>query len=296
VRRELSDPAVAILRWTSKRMPLPGWFALVVEPIYRRLGRGNHVEVQAPGGRMVLDLCDYNQRRIYFHSHERSETLLLRRLLRKGDVVVDVGANVGFFTLLAATLVGADGEVHAFEPVPANYAMLEQNVRLNGHAQVRLVAAAAGNANGTISLGIPVGITSDAGETSGNFTVGGAGRSVEAPMVVLDEYLDVLGGRRARLVKIDVEGVEPQVLAGLGQTLDAAPPDVFLVEVNRIRLAEHGYEPEDVVGPLTGRGYRVYRVGFNGRLRRISERDRRRSLFNVLALRPGLGDGALYVR
>ena len=88
------------------------------------------MEESVNGGRMLLDLDDYVQRKIWYRSFEPVTARALRRLLRPGDVALDVGANVGFYTLLFASRVGPSGTVHAFEPV--NGEKLEANLELSG--------------------------------------------------------------------------------------------------------------------------------------------------------------------
>ena len=85
------------------------------------------------GFRMRLDLEDAEQRKVYFfgHYHERYEAALVARLLDPGEVFWDVGANVGYFSLVAAAAVGATGEVVAFEPGAASLERLTANVSLN---------------------------------------------------------------------------------------------------------------------------------------------------------------------
>src|SRR5688572_5258274 len=109
----------AVERWGSR---------LAVRPLECRLFNG---------ARMTCDLRDHVQRQIYFFgAYEPIETYLFRLLLRPGMVVVDVGANVGLYTLIAAGEVGVRGEVHAFEPVPETFERLVDHVMVNGVADI----------------------------------------------------------------------------------------------------------------------------------------------------------------
>jgi hypothetical protein len=83
------------------------------------------------------------------HPYEPYLTKLVMDLIRPGDVVVDVGAMIGYYTVIFARLVGADGTVYAFEPDPENFAILEENVSLNGYSHVRLERAAVSDRAGT---------------------------------------------------------------------------------------------------------------------------------------------------
>ena len=289
---------------------VPGWFPLVVEPVHRRVGPSEGDVVLPAGGQlMALDPREYTQRRFIYGCWEFGELRVLRRVLRAGDVMVDVGAHVGFMTLAAARAVGERGEVHAFEPIPSNFARLERNVELNGLRNVRLHRSAVGAAGGTVRLGLTnIGVASG---TTGGYTVGGEHGQVETPMVALDDYLpEQLADRRVRLLKIDAEGHEPAVLDGLASTLDRLPPDALMVEVNGEMLSEGG---SGLLDRLRAAGYAVHRIGPRGNLGplpdavRIAKAERRRhaagehagalrggllerdAFFNALAIRPGSG-------
>jgi FkbM family methyltransferase len=125
-----------------------------------------------------------------------------------GDVVVDAGANVGFFSLRHAPLVGPTGRVFAFEPNPAVFELLERNVRQNGLSQVKCFQKALSKASGALrfssdSRGTSCGHVADAQET---------GLPVEA--TTLDDLVIQEGIDRIDLLKMDVEGHEPEVVLG----------------------------------------------------------------------------------
>lgn len=271
---------------------LPGFFAVVVEPLHRLVSDSEGV-VSAPvhGCSVALDLDEYAQRRIFYGTYEVPEARLVKSLLARGDVVVDVGANIGFFTLLAARAVGAQGHVLAIEPVPANAAALVENVTSNHLLNVEVRQVAVDAAPGIVRLGVQsgerIGGTGKTG-TSGGYTVGGAELAVDANAVTLDELVQELG-RPVRLVKLDVEGYEPRVLRGFASTLGSAPPDAILIEANASALAGHGASERAVWTPLLAAGYRLHRVGLRGRPRPWNGGPIRSpgGVANILALRPG---------
>ena len=247
---------------------LPGWFPLVADRAHHLLGaKGGIRTVDLLGSRMKLDVGEYMQRRFYYHCYEAPEVRFFQRWLRPGDAVADVGAHVGFFTLLAARLVGPAGEVHAFEPVPVNFDRLGENVGLNGLQNVRLERAAVGDEEGEVSLGLAE--ERLVGESTCDYTVGGELGGVTAPVTTLDAYLARHSTPRLRLVKVDVEGFEPKVLAGLAGTFDDAPPEAILFEHNATMLRSHDMSPTAVFEDLAVRGYRVHRLGQGGGLRPV---------------------------
>src|SRR5262249_18542532 len=133
----------------------------------------------------------------------RADEAFFRRVLRPGDTVVDVGANVGTLTLTAAALVGPEGRVWAIEPHPRPLRYLCANVALNGFANVRTVHAAAGESDGLLRL------TDSRLDDQNRVSADGPGVSV--PVRRLD---DVVPEGPVRLLKIDVEGFELFVLRG----------------------------------------------------------------------------------
>jgi FkbM family methyltransferase len=263
---------LGVLRLPGRTLPIPGWFPLVVDRVHPHIGpKEALIEVATDGIRLRLDLRDYVQRRIFYTAHERPEVAFVKRFLRPGDVFVDVGAHVGLYTLLAAKAVGPSGETHSFEPVPPNYASLLENVRLNGFTNTRLNNAAAGAGSGDLELG-QTEIQPDCGQTSAMYTRGGHERTITAEKLDLGDYLDrSLDSRPIRLVKLDVEGMEPEILGTLNRRLAAEPPDAFMIEVNVERLRLNGWQVADVRSPLEPRGYRFFTAGPRGHLKPLAE-------------------------
>ena len=163
-----------------------------------------------------------------FGTWEPQVEALLRERLHAGDTFVDVGANIGYFTLLASRLVGQSGAVVAIEPFPEARARLLGNLARNGIANVRVVPMAV--ADEPITVTMYRGPAGNLGHTS---TTPDAGSG--PPEDVRADRLDVLVGptlANARLIKIDVEGDELKALRSLGEQVDRLRPDLeILVEV-----------------------------------------------------------------
>jgi len=103
------------------------------------------------GHKMYLDVKDALRLSIN-GVYEPFETELVRKEVKKGDVVLDIGANIGYYTLIFAKLVGQEGEVLAFEPDPNNFALLKKNIEINGYRNVSLLQKAVSNRSGKIRL------------------------------------------------------------------------------------------------------------------------------------------------
>jgi len=182
---------------------------------------------------------------------ERPVQEAFRRLVAPGATVYDVGANVGFYSLLAARLAGPDGRVHAFEPVPASALAVERNASLNELRTITVHQAAVGAQDGEGTLLI-------VGEASWSHlasTGRHADTRAERPVRLLSIDGLVAGGLPPPdLVKVDVEGAELQVLEGMERTLREHRPALVLElhETNRPiadRLESAGYRIENLDGP-----------------------------------------------
>jgi FkbM family methyltransferase len=226
-----------------RRVPVPGIAKL--RRVLRVPAEGVR-EASFPGGvRLSLDLRESIQRDWYVGVYDRRELRLLRDLLRGGGDFVDVGAHIGMYTVAAARALRDTGRVLALEPNPGARRQLEDNLRLNGCANVVVVPRAAAAARGRGVLHVPE--TPDPSFSSlqaGRFA---EGEPVEVETTTVDEEVEA-AGLDPVLVKIDVEGAELDVLAGMERTLERRPR--LLVEVGpetaavagRV-LAERGYEP-----------------------------------------------------
>lgn len=208
------------------------------------------------GFEMWLDISDFIQHEILVHRIWSPEiTAFLQKHLKPGDHFVDIGANVGYFSLLAATLVGRSGHVTSFEPNPEVFRLLKANIERNGF----LVSAhqeACSDAEAKMPLYINA--TGNSGEGSLSQANARGARAYDVCCVVPDI---VLRDRpRPKLIKIDVEGAEMMVLRGLRNTLASQP--LLCLEVDDRRLKPMGTSAEEVCDYLTKEcGYKITRVG-----------------------------------
>lgn len=205
------------------------------------------------GYRMRLDLRDWVDQFIYITgNYEEMTAATIRACLSPGDAAVDIGANIGFFSLLMATCVGPSGAVWAFEPIPATNQRLRQNVAMNRITTitVRNEAIAEDNADRLIYSG-----TTDHSGVAGFRPVVGSMQSQTVPVRRLTSCLPP--GTRPRLIKIDVEGAEFLVLEGMRDLLDTHKPDIVL-EMSEEYLPAMGSSPTAICEYLAGFGYRMY--------------------------------------
>jgi len=187
---------------------------------------------------------------IYVGLHEFADMAFVLHFLREGQRFVDVGANVGTYTILASGVCGA--ETLAVEPIPSTFARLSANVRLNDIAhRVRLhnvgLAAKPGRLSFTSSL-------DTVNHVVGNDT-GVAGASIEVPVVTLDE---LVGDRRPVLIKVDAEGFEREVFAGGTATLADPALQAMIVELNEPAAARYGASDAELARRFESVGFRRY--------------------------------------
>jgi FkbM family methyltransferase len=186
-------------------------------------------------------------------SGEAATTALFCDHIVPGGVVVDAGANIGFFTLTAALRVGAAGRVVAFEPDTRAAARLAENVALNRFSNITIVPAALGAVAGRASFH-----RAPDSEASSVFAADpGGGSAGEVAVVTLDGYLAEAGITRVDLLKIDAEGSEIDLLVGASQLLSGPERPPIIVEANPVTLRAAGRTVDDLRALLTGQGYAV---------------------------------------
>lgn len=178
--------------------------------------------------------------------------------LSPGDVFYDVGANTGFFSLIAARIVGPQGHVCAFEPLAPNAAAIADNARLNAMTQLRVFEVAVGSEARQDELLVT---EWDGGGALSRYPVGPSGSVSRTPVrvVPLDEFIPERGLPLPTFVKIDVEGAELEVIEGMTGTIARCRP-VLLYEVDdgdRSRFARRWAELDERVRSL---GYEIVRL------------------------------------
>jgi FkbM family methyltransferase len=178
---------------------------------------------------------------------------LFGRLLRPGQLVLDVGANVGYYALSAAMRVGPGGRVVAFEPGPAAAARLRENAALNGLANLQVIEAAVAERPGTLRFHL-----SDDSEGASLFDPGvEAVGSVEVPVTTLDDFVKQASLPRVDLLKIDAEGAEVGILRGGRRLLAGPEAPVVIIEANPVTLAAAGQSVAVLRAELEGYGYAI---------------------------------------
>lgn len=202
----------------------------------------------------------------------RAETALYERCIRRGETVVDCGANVGYFTLIFARCVGAGGRVFAFEPEPDNFRLLARNIARNGYRNVTAVQRALSREEGVAPLAL-------AADNLGDHRLGPMQEerpTINVPVTTLDASVAARAGR-IDFLKLDVQGREPAVLDGAREVLAANPKMWMLTEFWPRAIAETGDDPEAFLTGIAAADFSIAVLEESGRMTPLAtEADRRR--------------------
>lgn len=236
-----------------------GALAGVLNPRLRDEPR-RRVTESAIGARFAVDTQDLIQRYLYlFGVWEPRMTQWLRRRLAPGDTFVDVGANIGYFSVLASQLVGPEGRVVAIEASQDFQDRLAQNAHLNDCTNIRAVHTAVSDKQQTLTF-----ILASSNNMGANSIVpydGPAESTFDIEAFPLPDVLEEDEIARARVVKVDVEGAEGSVVRGMAPLLDKLRPDAEVtVEVTPERMAQLGDDVVELLDTMREAGFNVYRL------------------------------------
>lgn len=260
----IDSPTARFVRlWTRLRLPR-------AQSLLRRAGVWNQpLWVNEPrrvcrgrwhGYRMALDASDFHQRGAYFYGHSLDPDVQLCVLscLRPGDTCIDVGANIGLISMLAAHAVGPRGVVLSFEPNPDIYERLLWHISENALSQVWPQRLALSDRDAALTLTVPP--TGNTGAASlGSLPArhgGRVGKVYDVPVRIGDEVVGPLPDA-PMLIKLDVEGHETAALRGLRRTIAAHRPAILL-ESNVEMLPANGSGVEELFALLAEMGYEAF--------------------------------------
>lgn len=239
------------------------------------------------GAQLLSPVDDWVGRSLYYFGDlDPKLSWIFQRFLRPGDVVLDIGANLGVMSLVACDLVGSAGRVHAFEPQPDLARRLGEAAQANGYSWLQVHACGLGDEDASLELTVPadnLGSASFVRESASNMPA----THLRVPVRNASGFFEELGLREIRLVKMDVEGFEPVVISGAMDFFRRHPPHAIVFELNDHSMA---FPEQRVVQLLTELGYRFYNIPraiFRMHLREVPERGYGH---DVLAVRESLPD------
>ena len=215
--------------------------------------RDREIEIDLAGYRFRCNLAEHTQRNIFLWDFDKKAVAFIRSRLRPGDTFVDVGANVGFFSLTASRIVGPTGRVISVEPNPSTFARLSRTVAENSIPNITMCNLGLGDSSATLSL--YTGIAED-NDTASMLPYADGGKAVTVEVLPLDLLAEQLGLERIDYIKIDVDGFEHKVLAGAAKLLASGRIRHLQIEFSDVHLRMVGSSPEKLHEWITSHGFR----------------------------------------
>lgn len=198
---------------------------------------------------------------------EPKETEVVKKEIKKNDVVIDIGANIGYYTLIFAQLVGPKGKVVAFEPDPANFELLKKNVLVNKYENVILENKAVSNKNGNLKLFLS---TKNNGMHR-TYPSKWCNESIEINSIRLENYFS--NEEKIDFVKLDIEGAEYDALMGMKSIIKNNKELVVFTEFVPSSLEEHGTNPEDVLDFFLNEEFKIFRINDDTGIKEIISKE-----------------------
>ncbi len=189
--------------------------------------------------------------------YEPGTTLLCKKLAKSGMRFIDVGANIGYYTLLFSKLVGPNGKIYAFEPAPEIFQLLKHNVR--NKSNVVLEQKAVSNNKGKVEFALSTRTRSHSFFVPHEFIKG----FCKIETLTLDDFLDSQGLKHCDFIKIDIEGAEPLVLEGMANLLQQAQNLLIICEFSPSALQLAGVNDEDFLRTLYSKFNKVLKIDEN---------------------------------
>tara|TARA_Y100000310_G_scaffold338761_1_gene429365 strand:+ start:1403 stop:2266 length:864 start_codon:yes stop_codon:yes gene_type:complete len=210
--------------------------------------------VEIEGEKMYLDEVDALCLSIN-GIHEKLVTNLIKKEIHSGDVVLDIGAHIGYYTLQFANLVGSTGKVYAFEPEPKNFELLKKNVQINKHDNVVLIQKIVSDKVGIVEFFI------SKFDSIGNklFKSDESGSSIKVGSTTLDEYFKDLK-KKIDFIKMDIQGGEGKATLGMKNLLKENKNLKIIQQWAPEPLKQNHTNPEDHLKFLQHIGYKFYEI------------------------------------
>jgi FkbM family methyltransferase len=187
-------------------------------------------------------------------SFEPLETEIVKKEIKNGNVVVDIGANIGYYTLIFANLVGKEGKVFAFEPSPDNFALLQKNIEINNYQNVKLEQIAVSNKSGKTKLYLTV----NPGDNR-IYDLHDNSNSLEVVTIRMDDYFSSYDGK-IDFIKMDIQGAEWAAIQGMPLLLKKNKNIKILTEFCPPLIKGFKIEPAEFLKLLLKHNFKIYNI------------------------------------
>ena len=220
----------------------------------RSLSKSNIVEIE---GRKMFTQNNDGLALSIFKIYEPNQTKIVKKYVHEGDVVIDIGAHVGYYTLLMAQLVGKNGKVYSFEPDPVNFELLKKSVEINGFENVVLIQKAVSDTTEKIKLFL--GDNDSAINRIYDAKLGDAKKSIDVESITIDEYFKE-NDKLFNFIKIDSEGSEAKIINGMEKFLTKNRKLIMMTEFFPFLIKKSGDEPKQYLKSLENSGFELYNI------------------------------------
>ena len=222
--------------------------------IIHSFSKSDFVEIE---GRKIFTRNNDGLALSIFKIYEPNQTEVVKKYVHEGDTVIDIGAHVGYYTLLMAQLVGENGKVYSFEPDPVNFQLLKKSVEINGFENVVLIQKAVSNITDKVKLFL--GDDDSAINRIYDAKLGDAKESIDVESVTIDEYFKE-NDELINFIKIDSEGSEVKIINGMKQFLSRNQELVMMTEFFPFLIKKSGDEPNQYLKSLEKFGFSLYNI------------------------------------
>ena len=272
IRKSAIGPFIASLAYWIWHKSWDTYFAM------RAFSKGHFARVQIAGMDFQYDMRDRAVARIVyiFREYETREVEVLAQYLVEGMNFIDIGANSGFFTIIASKLVGASGKVLAFEPSQDNMRMLRNNVEANSLQNIEAVRYAVSEASGPVTLHLskinPGDHRTYQSDDARILNAGSPRETIHVAGISLDDYLSS-APFDVNVIKMDIKGAEHHALMGMRETITKRQNILLMTEYWPHGLQAAGSSPRGFLDDLYRSGFRFFVAGDHGQLAQVYRDD-----------------------
>ena len=244
----------AIIKWVLNSPIVRSKTIIFLGRILQRLLQSDFIKID--GRKMYVHNNDGLALSI-FKTYEPDQTEIVKKVVNPGDIVIDIGAHVGYYTLLLAQIVGDKGRVYAFEPDPENFQLLKKNIEINKFQNVTLEQKAVSNKNEKIQLFIDK--ENRAENRIYDAKMNNIGESLQVESIRLDDYFQNLE-QEINFIKIDAEGSESDIFHGMTSIIKKNSNLKIITEYFPFLVKKFGLEPEKFIHLLSDLGFQLYDI------------------------------------
>lgn len=241
----------------------------------------NQIATMQPGHKMSLYLPDRIQRRMFVKkSHEPETEIHLINFLKNSHCFLDIGANVGYFTMLAKS-INPNIQVYAFEPNPNNVKKIKENIELNHFTDITITSDCLSNTLGEVSFSVPPLNESGWGRITNNHLPLENFTHIKAKTITLDSLIDnnFFNNNVPDLIKMDVEGNEFKILLGAKTFFQKFSP-ILCIELNEPCLIDCQTSSQEIIHFMKDLGYHAFAISDDNKLIEVQAADKNYRFLN----------------